>query len=133
MILGIGTDLVAVSRLARAVERTPRFLERVFTPEERAYCLAQKNPYPSLAARFAAKEAVFKAFGGGWGRFSWQEAAVRRQPGGQPVVSLSGRLARLAQAQGDAAVMLSLSHEGDLAVAFVVVTVPEQGAKEVAT
>ena len=79
MLKGCGIDLVEISRIKSAWERFGRrFLERVFTPSEQAYCLARKRPEESLAARFAAKEAVAKALGLGLGRFSWQEIEIVR-------------------------------------------------------
>ncbi|HNQ44711.1 MAG TPA: holo-ACP synthase [Candidatus Cloacimonadota bacterium] len=74
MIRGIGTDIVAVGRIERSIERTPRFVEKVFTETEVTYCEARANSPQSYAARFAAKEAVMKAFGTGWnGTVNWRD------------------------------------------------------------
>jgi holo-[acyl-carrier protein] synthase len=77
MIRGIGTDIIAVARIQRTIERNPRFMERVYTEAETAYCQAKANPWQSFAVRFAAKEAVMKAFGTGWdGKINWRDIEV---------------------------------------------------------
>ncbi len=103
----VGIDIVEVERIASLFQRQPRAKERLFTPEEIAYCEAQANPYPSFAARFAAKEAVIKALG----RFlSWRRICVRREKG-KPELLIDGKPARAE---------LSLSHTSELAIAIVV-------------
>ncbi len=110
MIAGVGTDLVEVARLAEALERTPTLRERLFTPAE------AELPVESLAARFAAKEALAKALGAPGG-LSWQDAEVVTSDGGGPTFRLSGAVAELV---GDRSVHLSLSHDGGFALAFLV-------------
>ncbi|WP_051275869.1 holo-ACP synthase [Desulfovirgula thermocuniculi] len=119
--LGVGTDLVAVARIEKAACRFgERFLERVFLPGERRYCEARRDPYSCYAARFAAKEAVLKALGTGLtGGICWRDVEVVRE-NGAPGVRLRGRAAGLAAARGVEGVLLSLSHEGPFALAFVV-------------
>lgn len=122
MCKAVGVDLCAVSRIARAMEK-PRFLARVYTQEERAYLEERgKTAAQSAAAMFAAKEAVAKALGTGFsGGVMPGQIGVTHAPGGAPGVLLTGCAAeRLAQ-MGGARVLLSLSHEGDLAVAFVTI------------
>ncbi|HEV8458766.1 MAG TPA: holo-ACP synthase [Methylomirabilota bacterium] len=118
-IKGIGVDLAQIRRLRRVVERwDDRFLRRVFTEDEIAYCRRRRDPIPHLAARFAAKEATLKALGTGLRMgIKWQELEVRRERGQAPVMVLSGRCRALAQAKGAGSVLLSLSHDGDYAMA----------------
>lgn len=117
MIIGIGTDIVHVPRLERSARRfEDRFLKRLFTPAELNYCQSRATPYPSLAARFAAKEAFFKASQLEY--LPWLEIEVARQTDGRPLLHLSGR-AR--EAHGMHRVHLSLSHDGEYAVAYVII------------
>jgi len=81
MIVGVGMDIIEVSRVREAVEKNPRFIERIFTEREIRYSLAKKNKYQHLAARFAAKEAFFKALGK---RISWAEVEIINQVSGKP-------------------------------------------------
>jgi holo-[acyl-carrier protein] synthase len=120
MITGIGVDLVSVPRFAAFLRRHgERGLRRLFTRAEADYCLALADPVPSLAARFAAKEALFKALGTGFaGTGGWHAVEVVRSAAGAPALRLRG--AALAAA-GPAALHLSLSHTTEMAAAFVVV------------
>ena len=122
MILGHGIDVVEIPRLAEVIERHgPRFLERVFTPAEREYCRGKKRELEHLAGRFAAKEAVFKVLGTGWaGRISWQDVEVTNTAAGQPVVTLRGECARLAEQLGIRRILVSISHTGDWAAASAI-------------
>lgn len=113
MILGVGIDVVDVERLAQRLERVPRLRERLFTPIER------DEPVDSLAARFAAKEAVAKVLGAPPG-LSWQEAEIRRGAFGKPELVLSGRAAQLAREMGITSLHVSLSHDAGIATAVVV-------------
>lgn len=123
MIVAVGTDLVEVARVGRAVgdPRTGgRFRARVFTPAETAYCEAQRSPAQSFAARFAAKEAVMKALGQGFGDgVGWREIEVVRGDG-QPALVVTGRAAMRATALRITRWHLSLSHTATHALAFVV-------------
>jgi holo-[acyl-carrier protein] synthase len=122
MVIGIGTDLAEIDRVERSIERFgERFLDRIYTAGEQAYCLRKKSSSESFAARFAAKEAGAKALGTGISRgVSWQEFEVRREPGGRPTLHLSGRAAELAAQLGVVRVSLSLTHSRELAMAVVV-------------
>jgi holo-[acyl-carrier protein] synthase len=122
MIVGMGTDLAEIARVGRSIERFgERFLERVFTPGEIAYCRTKKGFAESFAARFAAKEAGAKALGTGISfGVSWKEFEVRRAPSGKPSLVLSGRAAELARAMGVVRIALSLTHTRELAMAVVV-------------
>jgi holo-[acyl-carrier protein] synthase len=119
--VGVGTDLVQVARLAEAMARLPGFAARLFTPAEIAYCELHRVPAPRYAARFAAKEAVLKALGTGlaWG-MRWQDVEVVAAPNRRPLVRLHGAVAAAARAQGVVEVQLSITHEGEYALAFAV-------------
>lgn len=121
-ILGLGTDLARTERFRRFLaEGKNALLERLFTAGERDYSLAKADPSPHLAARFAAKEAGMKAFGLGWrDGLSWHDFEVVPDPLGRPDLVLSGRAAELAVERGVTTVHLSYSHDGDYAVATVI-------------
>ena len=116
---GIGIDLAVITRIRQVVERwDERFLRRVFTEAEIAYCRRRRDPIPHFAARFAAKEATLKALGTGLSMgVNWQELEVRRERGGAPTMVLSGRCRSIALAKGADRVLLSLTHDGDYALA----------------
>ncbi|GHC00254.1 holo-ACP synthase [Cerasicoccus arenae] len=122
-VLGIGCDLVDIERIKQMHERHgERCLDRIYTAVERSYCMAMKNPYPSLAARFAAKEAVSKAFGTGIGReFGLQSLSVVKGEQGEPIAELDEQGRALLKKLGGTDVLLSLSHTANQAMAFAVV------------
>lgn len=123
MIIGTGIDLVEISRIARSIERYgTRFLERVYTAGEIAYCeRKRRNAAESYAARFAAKEAASKALGTGIGfGITWREIEVGREPAGRPLLLLHGRAAEIARALGVRNTSLSLTHTGTQSMALVV-------------
>ena len=113
MIVGIGVDVVDVARFEKSLTRTPKLTERLFTPTERDL------PTPSLAARFAAKEALAKALGAP-GNLKWHDAQIARADDGRPELTISGTVAAAADALGVRSWHLSLSHDAGLAVAMVV-------------
>lgn len=121
-IIGIGVDLVDIHRISEVRSRHgEQFLKRVFSPGESEYCMRQKNPDVSLAARFAAKEATLKALGKGWTHgMRWTDFEVMREPGGRPVLKLHGAAAKLANELGVKRAHLSLSHTAGQAMAMVV-------------
>jgi len=121
MVVGVGVDLVLIPRIRRALERwDERFLTRVFTPEEIQYARGRRDPAQHLAARFAAKEATLKALGTGLTMgVRWREMEVRRTRGARPTLTLSGRTAALGAARGVRALHVSLSHDGEYALAQV--------------
>jgi holo-[acyl-carrier protein] synthase len=123
MVLGLGTDLIETGRVEASIARFgERFLERIFSPEEIAYCQRKKNAAESFAARFAAKEAGAKALGTGISRgVTWREFEVKREASGKPSLHLSGRAAELAGAMGVRRIQLSLTHSREFALAVVVV------------
>ncbi len=113
MIVGVGIDVVDVARFVATLHRAPALRERLFTPSER------EMPETSLAARFAAKEALAKALGAPPG-LSWQDATVRRVSGSQPVVEVVGTVAARAAELGVARFHISISHDAGIASAVVV-------------
>jgi holo-[acyl-carrier protein] synthase len=122
MILGLGSDLVAVARIAAVhARRGAAFRDRVYTPDEQAWCLAAADPAERLAARWAAKEAAMKALGRGWGQgVEFTDIAVTRDAWGAPGLLLSGGAARRAAELGVARCHVTLSHSAGLALATVI-------------
>jgi holo-[acyl-carrier protein] synthase len=119
MILGVGVDIIDVERIQAALTRPrtgERFRARVFTDGEVTYCLRRRNAAESFAARFAAKEAMMKAFGRAYG---WREIEVVRGAGA-PTLLLHGRAQERAAALGLQRIHLSLSHTATLAIAYVI-------------
>ncbi|WP_406677016.1 holo-ACP synthase [Moorella sp. ACPs] len=106
----LGIDIIEIERLERALKRHPRLMNRLFTPAEQEYCLSRHRPGASLAARFAAKEAVMKALGVGLGSCSFRDIEIGREEGGRPRVMLYGRAGELARERGTGTVTVSLSH-----------------------
>ena len=118
MIVGIGIDLVKISRIQKAGKHNASFLERVFTERERAYCSRQKYPAQHYAARFASKEALLKAFGTGWSAgMKWTDIEVLHGEGGGPIVNITGRVKDHADLKGVKQILLSYSHDEGYAVA----------------
>lgn len=121
-VIAHGIDLVEVARIERmAEEHEQRFLARVFTPGEREFARGSRRRMEHLAARFAAKEAVIKALGTGWTRgIGWTDVEVVRAASGRPGIRLGGMADAIAQEQGIASWLVSLSHTSDLAMASVI-------------
>ena len=119
-IIGIGVDAVDVPRFRVSLARTPSMRTRLFTAEELDYVAPKADPVPSLAARFAAREAVMKAMGLGLGAFGFHEVWVSRATSGQPSLVVTGRAAELAAERGITAWLLTLTHTDTVAVASVV-------------
>jgi holo-[acyl-carrier protein] synthase len=113
MIVGVGIDVVDIERFGASLERTPGLAERLFTPVER------ERPLASLAARFAAKEAMAKALGAP-GDMHWHDAEVVSEASGRPLLELRGTVLAKANAIGATSVHLSLSHDAGIASAVVV-------------
>src|SRR5947207_51926 len=122
MVLGIGIDIIEVGRIAASYERFgDRFLKRILHPDEISYCLSHKAPAPFLAARFAAKEAISKAFGTGIGaQLGWKDMEVGRKESGEPFVILHGGGQILLAAKSARVVLISLSHTQDHAAAVAI-------------
>ncbi len=122
MILGTGVDIVEVERIRAAIERHGNhFILRFLRPEEWAYCQSHRDPAPAAAARFAAKEAISKAFGTGIGaKLNWLDMEICRKDSGQPCVVLHERGAELFSSLQATAIHLSLSHTANYATATAI-------------
>src|ERR1700722_2545963 len=122
MIIGSGIDLAEIGRIQQSIERYgSRFLNRIYTAAEQAYCLRKRKSAESFAARFAAKEAGAKALGTGISHgVNWLEIEVVREPGGRPALRFLGRAAAIASHLGVARSSLSLTHTAQIAMASVV-------------
>jgi len=114
MITGVGADIIEVSRISQALKSRKGFAERVFTENERKYCLSTANSDQRFAGRFAAKEAVAKALGVS---LSWQDVEVLPDSLGKPIVRLSNKAAEVA---AGSRVMVSISHCSEYAVAYAI-------------
>ena len=116
---GVGVDLVKIPRMRAVITRwDERFLRRVFTDAEIAYCRGRRDPVPHFAARFAAKEAALKALGTGLRLgVRWRELEVRRERGQAPMLVLSGRSREIGLARGGRRMLVTLTHDGDYALA----------------
>jgi holo-[acyl-carrier protein] synthase len=121
-VIGIGVDLVECTRIQHSLDRFgDRFLRRVFTDGEIHYSMSMKFPARHLAARFAAKEAVSKAFGTGIGKvMGWRDIDVQKKPSGEPFLVLSGGAEKLARERGVTHALITLSHSDHHAVATIV-------------
>jgi holo-[acyl-carrier protein] synthase len=122
MILGVGIDIIEVRRIHASHEKFgDRFLKRILHDNEIAYCLSHKIPAPFLAARFAAKEAISKAFGTGIGtHLGWQDMEVARRESGEPYVILHGNGQKLLAERNARVVLISLSHTQEHAAAVAI-------------
>lgn len=121
-VLGIGVDLVECARIQHSLDRFgDRFLHRVFTEGEIEYSMSMKFPARHLAARFAAKEAVSKAFGTGIGKaMGWRDIDVRKKESGEPYLFFSGHADELAKQRGVTKALITLSHTEHHAMAMIV-------------
>lgn len=117
----IGIDIVSVRRMREAIERQgARFLDRIFTKNEQAYCETKRNKFENYAARFAAKEAVIKAKKGGPGRYAFRDIEVVRSFAGAPSIGINAKARKKLRISPHARFELTLAHERDFAVATVV-------------
>lgn len=122
MIVGLGLDIAEIDRIKAAIERHgAAFLERIFTPNEVAYCGRFKNKFERFAGRFAAKEAAMKALGTGWsGGVRWRDIEVAREPSGKPTLQLAGAARQIADRLGTRTIALTITHSGNFALAEVI-------------
>lgn len=135
-VIGVGTDVIEVDRIRKVIERTPSFVERIYTDGEIEYCFSNGDSRPPLAggwvsqdlsdltaqrlaARFAAKEAVMKALGVGLGAAEFKDIEVVSSDSGKPELKISGKAKELANSQGIKSWLVSLSHSDTVAQAFV--------------
>ena len=123
MIAGVGVDIVKIGRIKTAVDRWgEKFMDRVFTEDEKNYSLSKYNPYPHLAARFAYKEALAKALGTGFGMgIKWKDIELIRNENGKPEAKLNGTVKELADRKNIKNVIVSISHDTDYAIAYVII------------
>lgn len=121
-IVAHGIDLVDCPRIEQMIKRHgERFLKRVFTATEQAYAEANKNGTDKLAGRFAAKEAILKLMGTGWrGKIAWTDIEIANNPSGQPEVTLSGEVKKLAERLGIKHISVSITHTANFAIASAV-------------
>lgn len=119
-VVAVGVDLVDIDRIRRVIERQPRFVDRVYTAAEEAYCRKRRDPAERFAARFAAKEAVLKALGTGLGGADFADIEVIRRPSGQPELAVRGRAEAKAAELGIGGWLITITHSSHLAQAFVV-------------
>ena len=121
-IVAHGIDLVDCPRIEQMIKRHgERFLKRVFTATEQAYAEANKNRTDKLAGRFAAKEAILKLMGTGWrGKIAWTDIEIANNPSGQPEVTLSGEVKKLAERLGIKHISVSITHTANFAIASAV-------------
>ena len=121
-IIAHGIDLVDCPRIEQMIERHgERFVKRVFTVAEQAYAEANKNDVEKLAGRFAAKEAVLKLMGTGWrGKIAWTDIEIKNNAAGQPEVTLSGEVKRIADELGIGHISISITHTANFAIASAV-------------
>ncbi|MBN1114876.1 MAG: holo-ACP synthase [Oligoflexia bacterium] len=122
MIYGVGIDIIEVSRIKKEVtDDDSRFAERIYTKGEMEYCESQPSKALNYAARFAAKEAFFKAMGSGWsGGYSWQDIEVGRYPEGRPYIITHGKVKSFLESHKITGIHVSLSHVADTATAVVI-------------
>jgi holo-[acyl-carrier protein] synthase len=121
-ILGIGTDIVEVPRIALMIQKHGElFVQRVYTPHEIGYCSASKSSHQHFAGRWAAKEAVLKALGTGWSNgIHWTDIEVCNEPGGRPKIRLGGAAREWCERRGIAEILITISHCRTFAVAYAV-------------
>ena len=120
VVIGVGTDLVDIPRFEQVLRRRPGLAARLFSADELGYAGRLARPAPTLAGRFAVKEAVMKALGVGLGGVDWADISVARRPGGRPELTVAGRAARLASSMGVGGWHVSISHTDTVASAVVV-------------
>lgn len=119
-VFGIGTDIIECSRIEEMITKHDTiFIDRVFTPEEIEYCSGRKASSQHFAGRWAAKEAILKAIGTGWAKgIKWTDIEIKNEPGGRPVVNLTGAAKKICSSNGITTVLISISHCKAFATAF---------------
>lgn len=121
MIMGVGIDIIEIDRIQDSVDKYgDRFLDKIYTKSELEYCLGKSSKYQHLAARFAAKEAVYKALTTGWHEVAtWQDIEISNEPNGMPIVTLKGKLKDFLSA--DKSLKISISHSRDYVTCMAIV------------
>jgi holo-[acyl-carrier protein] synthase len=122
LIVGLGVDIAEVERIQGAIERQgERFLRRIYTPAEIAYCERFRNKFERYAGRFAVKEAAMKALGTGWSQgVRWVDIEVTREKGGKPVLALAGEAGKIAERMGVKNIAITITHTEKQALAQVI-------------
>ncbi len=121
MVIGIGTDIIEIDRIKDSIEKNgDRFLSKIYTPTEIEYCQSKANKYQHFAARFAAKEAVYKALATGWQEvLSWQDIEIFNESTGMPVVTMRGKLKEFLS--DDKSLKISISHSKNYVVCVAII------------
>jgi holo-[acyl-carrier protein] synthase len=121
MVIGIGIDIIEIDRIRESVEKFgDHFLNKIYTQKELDYCLKKKYKYQHLAARFAAKEAVYKALATGWDAdISWQNIEISNEPNGMPIVTLQGKLKKFLSKGKE--LKISMSHSRDYVTCVAII------------
>jgi holo-[acyl-carrier protein] synthase len=121
MVIGIGTDIIEIDRIKNSIEKYgDRFLSKIYTPTEIKYCQSKANKYQHFAARFAAKEAVYKALATGWQEvLSWQEIEIFNESTGMPHVTMRGKLKEFLS--DDKSLKISISHSKNYVVSVAII------------
>jgi holo-[acyl-carrier protein] synthase len=121
MVIGIGIDIIEIDRIRESVEKFgDHFLNKIYTQQELDYCLKKKYKYQHLAARFAAKEAVYKALATGWDAdVSWQNIEISNEPNGMPIVTLQGKLKKFLSKGKE--LKISMSHSRDYVACMAII------------
>jgi holo-[acyl-carrier protein] synthase len=121
MVIGIGTDIIEIDRIKDSIEKNgDRFLSKIYTPTEIEYCQSKANKYQHFAARFAAKEAVYKALATGWQEvLSWQDIEIFNESTGMPVVTMCGKLKKFLS--DDKSLKISISHSKNYVVCVAII------------
>lgn len=127
MIIGIGTDIVEIDRINKAIERTPNFINKLFTKKEIEYFISRKMRPEFIAGKFAAKESVAKALGTGFRKFGFRDIEIDKDELGKPLVLLSGEAKEIANKFGDYKLHLSISHGRENAIAYAILEVEGNG------
>jgi len=127
LIIGIGTDIVEIDRINKAIERTPNFINKLFTKKEIEYFISRKMRPEFIAGKFAAKESVAKALGTGFRKFGFRDIEIDKDELGKPLVLLSGEAKEIANKFGDYKLHLSISHGRENAIAYAILEVDNNG------
>ena len=123
MIFGIGTDIIEIKRVKKAISRSPRFIERLFTEQELEYYKKKDMKAQHIAGGFSAKEAVLKALGTGLRGFKWKNIEILRGSGGKPIVRFGGNVKQFVEDNGIGIIHVTISHSRDFATATAVAEV----------
>ncbi|HYE83337.1 MAG TPA: holo-ACP synthase [Clostridia bacterium] len=123
MIFGIGTDIIEIKRIKKAIARSPKFIERLFTEQEMEYYRKKEMKAQHIAGGFSAKEAVLKALGTGLRGFRWKDIEILRGPVGKPIVRFGGNVRQFMEDNGIGMIHVTISHSKDFATATAVAEV----------